>query len=73
VAIRTNDQLSPDGVMIYVHWDAMRPGDSVFIPCLNLSNCQKQANVAFKERGWAARYRVEINEHILGLRIWRHT
>jgi len=59
--------------LILVDWDAMRPGDSVFIPCRDIAKCQKQAAVPFKDRGWECRYQVEIHRHILGLRIWRTT
>lgn len=67
------DDLDPDGVPIFIDWDTMRVGASVFIPCINTSSALKQCRKVFARRGW--RMRAVICEHhrILGVRIWRIT
>ena len=65
------EDLDPDGVPIFVNWDAMRVSDSVFVPCINTTAAIKQCGRVFARRGW--QHRVVICEHhcILGVRIWR--
>jgi len=65
------DDIGPDGVRMIVDWDRMRTADSVFIPCVNVAKALKQIEPIFARRGWKKRAHVSVENHILGLRIWR--
>lgn len=65
------DDLDPDGVPIFVEWDRMRLGDSLFIPCLNTTAAMKQVRAVFARRRWNMRVQIRTENHIWGLRIWR--
>jgi hypothetical protein len=65
------DDLSPDGVPLFVDWDAMHVGCSVFVPSINTSSTIKQAGQVFARRGWQIRVVITEERYILGVRIWR--
>lgn len=65
------DALDPDGVGVFIPWDSMVPGDSVFFPCLNTVEAKRQAKSHFQFRGWELVARAQIENDIWGLRIWR--
>jgi hypothetical protein len=67
------DDLGPDGIRMVVDWDRMRTGDSVFVPCLNVSKAASQVRAVFERRGWKSRLQLRTEHNILGLRIWRIT
>lgn len=71
MGVLREDEIGPDGVRIVVDWDLMVPGDSIFIPCINVSLAQRQVAKIFARRGWKLRAQVTTRSHILGLRIWR--
>ena len=67
---RLND-LAPDGLRIIVPWHELEPGMSVFIPCINVGACEREAKKI------AVRLQIDVvcrrgtQDNILGLRIWR--
>jgi hypothetical protein len=67
------DDIGPDGVRMIVDWDRMGTSDSVFVPCLNVTKALKQIQAIFDRRGWKLRVHVSVENHIMGLRIWRIT
>ena len=71
MAIRTTDDLAPDGVRMIVLWDTMQVTDSFFIPCVNTTKAISQVRHIFKARGWQARVSITTQDDILGVRIWR--
>jgi hypothetical protein len=71
MGVLREDEIGPDGVRIVVNWDAMRPGNSIFIPCVNVNLGHRQVAKIFARRGWKLRTHVKTEGHILGLRIWR--
>lgn len=71
--MRKLDDIAPDGVRIIVHWDKMRVGASVFVPCINARKTREQVNVIFKRKGWKYKAKTTIESGKLGVRIWRTT
>lgn len=71
MGVLREDDIGPDGVVMVVDWDMMKVGNSIFIPCINVKLGLKQVGAIFKRRGWQLRAKVSIENHILGLRIWR--
>ena len=65
------DQLAPDGLLIIVDWDKLRPGSSVFIPCINTTAAKSQVKGVFARRGWTMRYAIRPEKGIWGIRFWR--
>jgi len=65
------DDLSPDGVPLFVDWDAMHVGCSVFVPSINTSSTITQVKGVFARRGWQIRVVITAERYILGVRIWR--
>jgi hypothetical protein len=73
MSLARDEDFFHDGVRIVVDWDSMRVGHSVFVPGVNTSGILKTADKIFRRRGWKARYRLQPENHILGVRIWRVT
>lgn len=71
MAVLKLDDLDPDGVPIFVDWDAMSVSASVFVPCINTSSALKQCRKVFDRRGWQMRAVICEERNILGVRIWR--
>jgi len=71
MAIRTNEDLDPDGVRMVVLWDQLQVTNSFFIPCVNTTKAISQVRSIFKTRGWQARVVITTQDDILGVRIWR--
>jgi hypothetical protein len=69
--VAKEDDLFPDGIRIIVDWDLMQVGDSVFVPCINVHELQRQLPPIFERREWGHKFRVACENHILGVRIWR--
>jgi hypothetical protein len=67
------DDVGPDGIRMVVDWEQMDVGDSIFIPCVNVKQAQKQVRAIFHRRAWGLRIKISVETHILGLRIWRIT
>lgn len=65
------DDLHPDGVPVFVDWDAVRVGTSFFVPCINTSAAIKQVKGVFGRRGWTMRIHITAERNILGVRFWR--
>jgi hypothetical protein len=72
VVFLIND-LHPDGMRIVVPWEAMELGESVFVPCINVDSCRKQLAGISARLGVTLTSRKRIENHILGLRVWRTT
>ena len=64
-------QLSPDGVIIEVNWDALQVGMSVFIPAINLEELQKQVEEVAHMRQFRLKSAERIENAKLGVRFWR--
>jgi hypothetical protein len=68
--LRIHD-LSPDGVRIVVDWESMQVSDSVFIPCVNTENANKQIARVVRDLEWKHTTRISVENSKLGVRIWR--
>lgn len=66
-----NEDLAPDGLLLVVDWDHLPVGGSFFAPCINTPQAIKQVRAIFAGRGWTPAFRVGIENHILGVRVWR--
>lgn len=71
--VRRLRDLAPDGLPISVNWEGMEVGSSIFVPCINIDNCKKQVKEIVDKFGWITISQVRIENHTLGLRIWRTT
>lgn len=71
--VRRLHDLEPDGLVITVNWDYMEVGSSIFVPCINVDTCKRQVREIAHMFGWIVITRVCIEDHRLGLRIWRTT
>lgn len=65
------DDIYVDGVRATVDWRAMDVGCSVFVPCVNVSKVIRCVDKIFRKKRWSPRYAVVVENHILGVRIWR--
>lgn len=68
--LRIHD-LSPDGVRIVIDWGSMQVSDSVFVPCVNTENANKQIARVMRDLKWKYTTRISIENLKLGVRIWR--
>ena len=68
--IRTTD-LNPDGLRIILNWEELRPGTSMFVPCVNTTAALEQAKRITKVLGYEVILKVVIESKKLGIRIWR--
>jgi hypothetical protein len=71
MSLARDDELFQDGVRVIVNWDAMQVGHSVFVPCLNSHRLIRDVRKIFARKGWHPRFTVCVENHILGVRIWR--
>lgn len=62
--------ISPDGLMIEVHWDQADVGSSYFIPCINTKKARKQLNRIAAKIGFKLLIRLVIEDGCMGLRVW---
>lgn len=65
--------IAPDGVKMYVDWDALLPGASIFIPCINVVELVNQVHGYTDTKGWVMEYRTRIENDMWGVRFWRIT
>jgi len=65
------DDLHPDGVRFEVAWGDMQVGMSVFLPCVNTEEANKQIAKIAKKNGWKLHTQARIEDERFGLRIWR--
>lgn len=63
--------LHPDGVKIYIPWDDMNTGDSVFIPCINTDKALEQLDRLRRRHGVNTQYMITIENDRYGMRVWR--
>ena len=71
MGVLTADQIDPDGVVICIDWDKLKPGSSVFIPCLNTTKAKYQVGKIFERKGWKFRYAIRPERELWGIRFWR--
>lgn len=69
--VRSLHDIAPDGLDITINWEEMGVSASIFIPCINTVTCKKQVKEIFDMFDWKMVSQVRIENHILGLRIWR--
>lgn len=60
--------LTPDDVKIYVPWDEMQRGDSVFFPCWDTRALARQLVHAAP---FKVRTQIRVESGYRGVRIWR--
>lgn len=65
------EDLTPDGVRFSVDWDEMKPGRSLFVPCVNAQECVTQFDLLAKSRRWQYVHRWRIEAGFSGVRFWR--
>lgn len=63
--------MSPDGVRIVVDWDNFPVGASVFVPVINTDALHEQLEKVASIYKWTMETRYRIENHKLGVRIWR--
>jgi hypothetical protein len=71
MALARDDDLYSDGLRFVVDWDTLQVGGSFFFPCLNSTRALKSVGRVFEQRDWKYRFVVGVENHILGVRIWR--
>ena len=71
--VRRLRDLEPDGLLITVSWEDMETGASIFVPCINVDVCKRQVKEIADMFGWIIVDQIRIENHRLGLRIWRTT
>lgn len=69
--IKGRYDLDPDGVHIIVDWDRFVPSSSVFVPCINTTECILQCEKIAEQKEWEIDTRVRIENGARGVRIWR--
>lgn len=62
---------SVEGVNYQIDWHKFRYGASFFIPCLNTNGTKRQLRRMFRRMGVKALLKVQIEDGIQGVRIWR--
>jgi hypothetical protein len=67
---RRND-IFINGARVTVDWRSLRVGGSFFLPCVDAAAAIRCIEKIFKRKKWQARYASRIENHILGLRVWR--
>lgn len=65
------DDINPDGVRIYIEWEKMEVGASMFIPCLNVAKAKKQLNKIADEKCMELKYTPRVENKKWGVRVWR--
>jgi hypothetical protein len=65
------EDLVPDGVKINLDWDALLPGASAFIPCINVVELVNEIREYTDKKGWVMEYRTRIEDGKWGVRFWR--
>ena len=60
-----------DGVRMYIPVNTMKVGDSIFIPCINLSVVEYIVRRMMTDEGFKLSLRERIEQGVLGLRFWR--
>lgn len=68
--LRVGD-IASDGVRFYVDWDALLPGASIFIPCIDVVELVNQVHAYTDLKGWKMEYRTRIEDGKWGVRFWR--
>ena len=69
-APQIND-LYPDGLPISVDWKAWEVGMGIFVPCTKPALAATQARAVAKRLGYTLDHRTCVEDHLLGVRIWR--
>ena len=65
------DELRPDGVTILVDWDKFVVGSSLFVPCVDTTNCREQVLEITRRKGFRVEWRHRIENGRWGVRFWR--
>lgn len=68
---KLNGRICPDGKYIYVNWEALTVGASVFIPAVNMNELKKQIRAIALARNIKIRGVERIESGKLGMRFWR--
>lgn len=63
--------INPDGVPFIIPWGDFGLGESVFIPCIKVDTARGQMANAGKRYGMTFTSKVQIENGMLGLRVWR--
>lgn len=63
--------LNPDGLSIKIDWEKFVPTSSVFIPCINTTECLRQVRLIARDNDWEVDYRIRIEGKHRGIRVWR--
>jgi hypothetical protein len=63
--------LAPDGVAFEIDWGKFNPGDSVFVPCIDMVEATAQFNELAQNRGWLVEHRCRFESGFSGVRFWR--
>jgi hypothetical protein len=54
-----------------VDWTEFKPGQSIFIPCLNCQSARKQIKELLTRRKIYVFAKIVVEDGVQGLRIWR--
>ena len=68
---RHSSYVSPDGVRMFVDWNRLGVGMSVFIPALNHEELKSQIGLLAKATGVIVRGHSRIEGGKYGMRFWR--
>jgi hypothetical protein len=67
-----SQDIDPDGVALRIKWERLVLGGSVFIPCINSEECEKQIKKITNKLGFRIRIKRRIENKKCGIRIWRN-
>jgi len=65
------NEIDPDGIIVTLPLTLLEPGMSVFVPCVNVTEAMKQITRATRANDIPIRQKIVVEDHILGVRIWR--
>lgn len=63
--------LAPDGLRMVVNWKTFSPGDSVFVPCIDMVEAVSQFYEIAEYKGWTCEHRCRVENKKQGVRFWR--
>jgi hypothetical protein len=63
--------IAPDGLPILIPWGDFHVGESVFVPCINMTRARIQIGKIGAAMGFSLAMHSGVEAGMLGLRVWR--
>lgn len=68
---RIVEPIQVDGVTYEIDWDAVKVGDSFFVPCVNTTSLNMQMSNRAKKLRWEITFDIRPEGGKWGVRYWR--